>query len=73
MSMKRPSRVITAVGLAGAVFALGSATNDITTARPEAVAAGLRITFAVAAVLVFAAIAMASASRGFSRRAAYDA
>ncbi len=31
---------------AGAVFALASATTDITTARPEAVATGMRITFA---------------------------
>jgi len=57
----------------GAVFALGSATNDITTARQEAIAAGMRITFAAAAVLVTAAIAMASASRMLSRRAACDA
>ena len=34
----------------GAVFALASATNDITTVRPEAVAIGMRITFAVAAI-----------------------
>jgi hypothetical protein len=53
----------------GAVFALGSGATDITTARPEAVATGMRITFAVAALLVFAAMAMAAASRGFSRRA----
>jgi EmrB/QacA subfamily drug resistance transporter len=73
LNLSRNLGLITGASVMGAVFALGSATSDITTARPEAIAAGLRITFAVAAVLVFAAIAMASASRVFSRRAAYDA
>ena len=36
----------------GAVFAAASATTDITTAHPEAVATGMRITFAVGAVLI---------------------
>jgi hypothetical protein len=39
----------------GAVFALGSGATDITTARPEAVAPVMRFTFAVAALLDFAA------------------
>jgi hypothetical protein len=43
----------------GAVFALASATIDITTARPEAVATGMRITFTVAAILIVAALAIA--------------
>jgi hypothetical protein len=43
----------------GAVFALASATNDVTTARPEAVATGMRITFAVAAILIVVALAIA--------------
>ena len=73
LNLSRNLGLITGASVMGAVFALGSATTDIATARPEAVAAGMRITFAVAAVLVFAAIAMASASRVLSRRAAYDA
>jgi len=73
LNLSRNLGLITGASVMGAVFALGSATSDITTARPEAVAAGMRITFAVAAVLVIAAIAMASASRVLSRRAAYDA
>jgi hypothetical protein len=44
----------------GAVFALASATIDITAARPEAVATGMRVTFAVAAVLIVVALALAA-------------
>jgi hypothetical protein len=51
----------------GTVFALGSATTNIMTARPEAVAAGMRITFAVAAVLIVVALAIAVGSRALSR------
>lgn len=47
----------------GAVFALASAATDITTARPESVAAGMRVTFALAAGLIVVAIAAALASR----------
>ena len=73
LNLSRNLGLITGASVMGAVFALGSATSDIATARPEAVATGLRITFTVAAVLVFAAIAVASASRALSRRAAYEA
>jgi predicted nicotinamide N-methyase len=73
LNLSRNLGLITGASVMGAVFALGSATNDITTARPEAVAAGMRITFAAGAALVTAAMAMASASRMLSRRAAYDA
>jgi hypothetical protein len=43
----------------GALFAFGSATNDIATAPPDAVASGMRITFAVAAGLLVVALAIA--------------
>lgn len=43
----------------GAVFALASATINITTAHPEAVATSMRITFAVAAILIIVALAIA--------------
>jgi hypothetical protein len=46
----------------GAVFALASATIDVTRARPEAVATGMRITFAVAAILIVIALAIAVAT-----------
>jgi hypothetical protein len=51
--------LITGASAIGAVFALASATIDITTARPEAVATGMRITFAVAAILIVVALAIA--------------
>ena len=46
----------------GAVFALASATPDIATARPEAVATGMRVTFAVARLLIVAALAIAASA-----------
>ena len=39
------------------------------TARPEAVAAGMRITFAVAAALIVVALAIALVSHALARRA----
>ena len=53
----------------GAVFALASRTGDFTTARPEAVAIGMRVTFAVAAVLVAVALVIALGQLAFPRPA----
>ena len=50
LNLSRNLGLITGASVMGAVFALASATIDITTARPEAVATGMRITFAVAAI-----------------------
>ena len=52
----------------GAVFALASATVDITTTGPEDVATGMRITFAVAAILIVVALAIAVGSRALATR-----
>jgi hypothetical protein len=52
----------------GAVFALASAMVDITTARLDAVAAGMRITLAVAAMLIVVALAIAIGSRAIATR-----
>jgi hypothetical protein len=41
------------------VFAFASAATDITMARPEAIATGMRITFALAAFLIAVALAIA--------------
>jgi hypothetical protein len=49
LNLSRNLGLITGASVMGAVFALASATTDITTARPEAVASGMRITFSVAA------------------------
>ena len=43
----------------GAVFAFASATINIAWVRPEAVATGMRITFAVAAILIVITLAIA--------------
>ena len=59
LNLSRNLGLITGASVMGAVFALASATTDITTARPEAVAAGMRITFAVAAILIVVALAIA--------------
>jgi MFS family permease len=59
LNLSRYLGLITGASVMGAVFALGAATIDITTARPEAVATGMRITFVVAAVLIVAAIVIA--------------
>jgi hypothetical protein len=40
----------------------------MTSARPEAVAAGMRITFAVAAILIVVALAIAVGSRSLATR-----
>jgi EmrB/QacA subfamily drug resistance transporter len=59
LNLSRNLGLITGASVMGAVFALASATIDVTTARPEAVATGMRITFAVAAVLIVCAIVIA--------------
>ena len=69
LNLSRNLGLITGASVMGTVFALGSATSNILAARPEAVATGMRITFAVAAVLIFVALAIASASHALSRRA----
>ena len=70
LNLSRNLGLITGASVMGTVFALGAATTDITTARPEAMAAGMRLTFAVAAALIVVALAIASASHARSRRAA---
>ena len=57
LNLSRNLGLITGASVMGAVFALASATTDITTARPGAVATGMRITFAVAGLLIVAALA----------------
>jgi hypothetical protein len=43
----------------GTVFALGAAETNIATALPESIAAGMQLTFAVAAMLIIVALALA--------------
>jgi hypothetical protein len=53
-----------------AVFALASGPGEIATASPEAVATGMRTTFAVAAALVVGALVIAIGSRALAMRSA---
>ena len=62
LNLSRNLGLITGAPVMGAVFTLASATSDITTARPEAVAAGMRITSAVAAMPIVVALAIAVGS-----------
>ena len=59
LNLSRNLGLITGASLMGAVFAFASATTDITTAHPEAVATGMRSTFMVAAALIVVALALA--------------
>ncbi|HEY9567162.1 MAG TPA: MFS transporter [Thalassobaculum sp.] len=68
LNLSRNLGLITGASAMGAVFALASATVDVTTAHPEAVAAGMRATFAVAAALIVAALAIAIGARALATR-----
>jgi MFS family permease len=63
LNLSRNLGLITGASAMGAVYALASGTSNITAARPEAVAAGMQITFGVGAVLLVVALAIAAASR----------
>jgi EmrB/QacA subfamily drug resistance transporter len=69
LNLSRNLGLITGASVMGTVFAFGAATASITKARPENVAAGMRLTFAVAAVLIVVGLAIASVSHALSRRA----
>jgi MFS family permease len=59
LNLSRNLGLITGASGMGAVFAIAAATIDITTARPDAVATGMRSTFAVAAMLMVIAMTIA--------------
>ncbi|MGO8908830.1 MAG: MFS transporter [Bradyrhizobium sp.] len=69
LNLSRNLGLITGASVMGAVFALATATTDVTTARPEAVATGMMMTFAVAAILIVVALAIAVAGRALATRA----
>jgi MFS family permease len=68
LNLSRNLGLITGASAMGAVFAFASAASDITVAPSEAVATGMRITFAVAAVLVVVALAIAAGGRALGTR-----
>ena len=60
LNLSRNLGLITGASVMGAVFAFASAASDTTTGAPEAIASGMRITFAVAAALIGVAFVIAS-------------
>jgi MFS family permease len=70
LNLSRNLGLITGAAVMGSVFAFGAATSDISTAQPEAVAVGMHATFAVAALLIVIALAIAIASYILARRIA---
>ena len=69
LNLSRNLGLITGAAVMGAVFAFASATTEITTAHPEAIATGMRFTFALAAALIVVALAIAV---GVKRRALHQ-
>ncbi|MCZ8257940.1 MAG: MFS transporter, partial [Polaromonas sp.] len=70
LNLSRNLGLITGASVMGAVFAWASHAVDVTAAPPEAVAAGMRVTFAVAAALIACSLAIAAASRELAARRA---
>jgi MFS family permease len=69
LNLARNLGLITGASVMGALFALGSASTNLLTARPDAVAAGMRTTFGVAALLMGGALAVAFRTRATVRPA----
>lgn len=67
LNLSRNLGLVTGASVMGAMFAYAAAASDVATAPPEAVAFGMRATFAVAVLLL--AMALALAARGGRRRA----
>jgi EmrB/QacA subfamily drug resistance transporter len=66
LNLSRNLGLVTGASFMGAVFSCAAGTANITAARPEAVAAGMRATFAVAAGLIVGALFIAIARRALS-------
>jgi len=69
LNLSRNLGLITGASVMGAVFALASGASNVAAAPREAVATGMRITFAVAAALVVVALAVAIGARALAMRA----
>lgn len=63
LNLSRNLGLITGASVMGAVFAFGTAATSIAAARPDAVAAGMRLTFTVAAGLILIALGIAYLQR----------
>jgi len=65
LNLSRNLGRITGASVMGAVFAFAAATSDLTTAHPEAVGTGMRVTFAVATMVIVVALGLAMGRRAF--------
>jgi EmrB/QacA subfamily drug resistance transporter len=63
LNLSRMLGLVTGASVMGAVFAFAAGATDITTAAPASIATGMRITFAVAGVLILGALAAAAGTR----------
>ncbi len=72
LNLSRNLGRLTGASVMGAVFAFASESIDITTAHPEAIATGMRITFAVAAILIVVALVIAIGSRALAKRSSHS-
>jgi EmrB/QacA subfamily drug resistance transporter len=68
LNLSRNLGLITGASAMGAVFVLASGAANITTVPPEAVATGMRTTFALAAALIVVALLVAIGSRAIAGR-----
>lgn len=68
LNLSRNLGLITGATLMGAVFAWASASSDIRTAAPEAIATGMQLTFVVAGVMLVMALLIAAIGRLLSMR-----
>jgi MFS family permease len=68
LSLSRNLGLITGASAMGAVMSIAVATIDITTASPDAVATGMRSTFAVAAMLMVIAMTIAIGAQKFKQK-----
>jgi MFS family permease len=68
LGLSRNLGLITGASVMGAVFAFGTASEAILQAQPEAIAQGMRLTFAVAAGLILLALMLGAVSKIVSRR-----
>ncbi|MES2047805.1 MAG: MFS transporter [Pseudomonadota bacterium] len=68
LNLSRNLGLITGASVMGTVFTFGAASGNIMIARPQAVAAGMRMTFVVATALIMFALVIALFSRFVSRR-----
>ena len=62
LGLSRNLGLVTGTCVMGAVFALGAGASDITAAPPDAVARGMRISYALAAALIALAFALIAAT-----------